>query len=199
MRRYWLAGCLALLMSFGATQEADAPYLDGAMRPEPPETRPTKPPTLVAPQVKPTRVLLPPTEMPTLGNPSTGESTAHPILRVGYTLDAPPHLLGRAQWQRVQVSSPNGKQQLSGWAAHLELRSANAVGLRLQLQRRPHPQMAINIYDPNGSVVLPTRAYPDEEGKWWAPSLWRSDTIGIELFVPDTVEMQQLPEIVAIG
>jgi len=199
MKRYWLAGCLALLMSIGMAQDGDAPFLDGAVRPETDAVAPTKPPTLIAPQAKPTRITLPPTQRPFQGNTSEGESTAQPKLDVGYSLDAPPNLLARAQWQRVQGFSHNGEPPIAGWVAHVQLYSQNAVGLRLQLQGRSHPDIQIHIYDPNGDTVLPARAYPDEEEKWWAPTLWYSDTVGIEVFVPDWVDAQRVPEIVAVG
>ncbi len=199
MKRYWLTGCFILLISIGMAQEGDAPFIDGAMRPETREGAPTKPPTLVAPQAKPARITLPPTERPFSGNPQGGESTAQPKLEVGYSIDAPPNLLARAQWQRVEGVRRDGDAVPSGWVAHLQLRSQNAVGLRLQLQGRSHPDIQISIYHPNGDVILPVRAYPDEDEKWWAPTLWYSDTIGIEVFVPDGVDAQHVPEIVAVG
>ncbi|GIV04495.1 MAG: hypothetical protein KatS3mg016_0070 [Fimbriimonadales bacterium] len=195
MKRCWLIGCCVLLMGFGMAQEGDAPFLDGAMRPPAEESVRAKPPKLVAPQAKPTQITLPPTQIPYRGNGSDGDSTAQPRLVVGYSIDAPPNLIARAQWQRVQ----GGGQSVAGWVAHVQLRSQNAVGLRLQLQGRSHPDIQINIYDPNGETVLPARAYPDEEEKWWAPTLWYSDTIGIEVFVPDGVDAQRVPEIVAVG
>ncbi|MCX7926113.1 MAG: hypothetical protein N2554_09915 [Fimbriimonadales bacterium] len=198
MKRYWLAVCLVLMMRFGMAQEGDAPFLDGATRPEPRATAPAKPPTLIAPQAQPTRITLPPTQRPFRGDAAEGESTAQPKLDVGYSLDAPPNLLARAQWQRVEGFTRDGAT-LSGWVAHVQLRSQNAVGLRLQLRGRSHPNIQINIYDPGGEVVLPARAYPDEDEQWWTPTLWNSDTIGIEVFVPDDVDAQRVPEIVAIG
>lgn len=197
MKRYWLVGCFALFISL--TQAEDEPYLDGALHSAALETISSKQLALIAPSVKPTRILLPPTETLAQANPASGKSTAHPILMVGYTLEAPSNLLSQARWQRVQASSADNRYPMSGWVARLELRSERAVGLRLQLQGRPHPQMVIHICDPAGAVVLPVSPYPDEEGKWWTPTLWHSDTIGIEVFVPDTVDAQQMPEIVAIG
>ncbi len=199
MRRCWFTWLVALWMSLATAQEGEAPYLDGAMCPAPPMNPSTKPPTLIAPLAKPTRITLPRTQAPPQSGGATGESTVQPKLRVGYILEAPPYLLGRAQWQWVQATSPDGAPSMSGWVAHLELRSEHAVGLRLQLHGRPQPGMVFNIYDPHGTVVLPAQAHPDEEGKWWAPTLWHSDTIGLEVFVPETVDPQQLPEIVAIG
>lgn len=192
MKRFWLAGWFAVLVSVGAAQESDAPFLDGAVQPRPAHET-ANPPTLIAPQIKPIRVALPATQRPYQGGTPSGETTAQPKLEVGYSLDAPENLLSNARWQRVQMPDR------SGWIVHLELRSEYAVGLRLQLQGRPHPDMVFNVYDPNGTTVLPARVYPDEEGKWWAPTLWNSDTIGIEVFVPETVDAQLLPEIVAIG
>lgn len=199
MKRYWLIGCFALLMGVAMAQEGDAPFLDGAVRPESQTLAPQQPPTLIAPQAKPTRIALPPTQLPYRGNPSQGESTAQPMLSVGYSLDAPPNLMARAQWQRVKLSNREGADPVVGWVAHLHLHSPNAVGLRLQFQGKSHPDIQIHIYQPNGDAVLPARAYPDEEGYWWAPTLWNSDTIGVEIFVPEWVNTQLVPEISAIG
>ncbi|MCS7190451.1 MAG: hypothetical protein NZ843_02475, partial [Fimbriimonadales bacterium] len=80
MKRYWLAVCLVLMMRFGMAQEGDAPFLDGATRPEPRATAPAKPPTLIAPQAQPTRITLPPTQRPFRGDAAEGESTAQPKL-----------------------------------------------------------------------------------------------------------------------
>jgi len=195
VKHYWLIGCLVLLTGLGMAQEDDAPFLDGAVRPPAEEKVPADPPKLVAPKAKPTQIMLPPTEIPNRGSGSEGTSTAQPILFIGYSIDAPPNLIARAQWQRVQ----GGEHSVAGWVAHVQLRSQNAVGLRLQLQGRSHPDIQINIYDPRGNTVLPARAYPDEEGKWWAPTLWYSDTVGLEVFVPDGVDAQRVPEIVAVG
>ena len=148
-------------------------------------------PMPVCENIRANRVVLPPTSPPHPGEASSGETTAQPILLVGYTIDAPPNLIAQAKWQRLA--------NLGGWVCRLELRSTNAVGLRLQFQGRLDSGITIQIYHPNGSVVLPVRAYPDEEGYWWAPTLWYSDTIGVEIFVPETVDAQKLPELVAVG
>ena len=169
-------------------------YLEGATNPNP--VAQEEKARLIAPHVRANRVDLPPTTPPYRGDASSGETTAPPIPQVGYTIDAPPHLIAQAKWEHLaqakweHLASQSGKREQpaseGGWVCHLELRSANAVGLRLLFQGQPDPRMVIQIYHPNGSIVLPARAYP--EGYWWAPTLWYSDAIGVEIFVPERVD-----------
>ena len=180
--------CLPLLAQEDSPDNDNA-YLDGAINLNP--TVREERATLLAPKVRANRIALPPTSPPYRGEAASGESTAQPILPVGYIIDAPPNLIAEAKWERLAA--------MRGWVCHLELRSANAVGLRLLFQGRLDSGITIQIYHPDGSVVLPVRAYPDDEGYWWAPTLWYSDTIGVEIFVPETVDAQQLPELTAIG
>lgn len=200
MKTIWILVCLMGIggaSSLWAQEDELVIELDGAMRPESPFALETKPPSLLAPQVKPTRVMLPSTITPPPERTSGGK--AQPILKVGYNLDAPPFLLGQANWERVQTCDPVSGRALSGWACRLELFSENAVGLRLCLQGKPETGIQMHIYDPNGEVVLPVRAHLDEEGKWWTPSLWHTQTIGLEVFIPEEATSPQLPEIIAIG
>ncbi|CUU11146.1 hypothetical protein GBSOP10_109947 [Armatimonadetes bacterium GBS] len=198
MRKLWL---LTILVALGGWRDMSAQIeeatLDMAVRP-PSATTPQKSPvSLLAPHVKPTRVTLPRTVAPP--QEPTGGGIAHPVLEVGYTLDAPPNLLGQARWERVELRSPETGRVWRGWACHLELYSENAVGLRLLLQGRPPSGVQMRVYDPNGSVVLPVRVYPDEAGNWWSPSLWRTEAFGLEVFVPEETDPQRLPEIVGIA
>lgn len=180
----------ALLQAQETPVENDGAFLDGAVNFAPVE--PEQETRLLVPNARITRVALPPTQFPYGGFTPTGETTAHPILEVGYTIEAPPNVLAEAKWERVDA--------LKGWVCHIELRSQNAVGIRLGFVGRPDPQIVMHIYHPaDGSVVLPVRAFSDEEGYWWAPTLWHSDTIGLEIFVPETVDPQSLPELVAVG
>ena len=180
--------CLPLLAQEDSPDNDNA-FWDGATNPNP--IAQEQKATLLAPNIRANRIALPPTSPPYRGEVSSGETTAQPILEVGYTIDAPPNLIAQAKWERLAA--------LGGWVCHLELRSENAVGLRLQFRGRLDSGITIQIYHPDGSVVLPVRAYPDEEGYWWAPTLWYSDTIGVEIFVPETVDAQKLPELTAIG
>jgi hypothetical protein len=202
MRGLWILSCYLAIGVAGSlwAQEEDTRTVievDEAIRTETPKPLYRLRKSLLAPQVQPTRVMLPPTVAPP-GEPAAGEF-AHPILEVGYTRDAPPHLLGQAKWQHIQSRDATSGHPRSGWVCHLELYSENAVGLRLMLQGRLESGIEMSIYDPNGTVVLPVRVYPDEEGRWWTPSLWRTQGVGLEVFVPDEVDTQRLPEIVAIA
>lgn len=185
-----MSGALCLpLHTQEDSPEGNGAYLDGATNPNPIVIEQKA--SLIAPDIRANRVALPPTSRPYRGDAFSGETTAHPILQVGYTIDAPPNLIAGAKWERLAA--------LRGWVCRLELRSENAVGLRLQFQGQLDSGITLQIYHPDGSVVLPVRAYPDDEGYWWAPTLWYSDTIGVEIFVPETVDAQKLPELTAIG
>ena len=173
-RRVYILALVALISSslcLPSVAQEDSPdndhaYLDGATNPNP-IVREEKA-TLLAPNIRANRIALPPTSPPYRDGAASGESTAQPILLVGYIIDAPPNLIAGARWERLAA--------MRGWVCRLELRSANAVGLRLQFRGRLDSGITIQIYHPDGSVVLPVRAYPDEEGYWWAPTLWYSDT-----------------------
>ncbi len=169
--------------------EYEEAYLDGATNPNP--IAPKEKVSLIAPNARVNRFTLPPTEPPQNGFQPAGETTAQPVLWVGYTIDAPSNLMAQAKWERLDA--------LNGWVCRIELRSMNAVGLRLLFQGQLDAGITMQVYHPDGSAVLPVRAYPDEEGYWWAPTLWRSDTIGLEIFVPETADPQKLPELVAVG
>lgn len=187
---------LGSLWAQGSDDE-DVYEVDAAVRQEtlPPLYASRK--SLLAPQAQPTRVRLPRTVVPP-PTPHEGE-TARPILDVGYTEDAPPHLLGQAKWQWIQSYDAETNRPLRGWVCRLELLSENAVGLRLKMRGRIESGVQMHVYSPDSEVVLPVRAYPDEDGYWWTPSVWHTSTIGLEVFVPEEVDTQRLPEIAAIA
>lgn len=193
--KYFIIGMLALAFAVSCAQDEEPFSLDGASFPFKPDSK--KPRVLLGKQLKAKLVVLPPTQPPE-GNLSepTGYVT-HPVLTVGYVAQAPAGLLAEASWQKVSGYSPDGIAVLSGWATRLELHSPGAVGLRVQFQGF-HPEVLVSIYDPNSDVVLEATGYPDEKKLWWAPTLW-GNTIGIEVFVPEHIDAQKVPEIVSIG
>lgn len=200
MRKLWILICLlgtGCMENLWAQDDGIVYEADEAVHLETPRLPGALPPVLIAPQAEPTRVILPRT-VPAPPEPVSG-GIARPILWVGYTLDAPPHLLAQAKWERAQTRDATSGRLLSGWVCHMELYSENAVGLRLLMQGKPEPGIRISIYDPNSDVVLPVRAHLNEEGKWWTPSLWYTQEIGLEMFVPEEVTSPHLPEIAAIS
>lgn len=199
VKRWLLIGSLGIvcLGNLWAQDDGFVFEADEAVRPETTRLWETGPSKLIAPRAKPTRVLLPRTVAPP-PEPNYG-GIARPILNVGYNLEAPPMLLGQANWERVQTRDTTSGRMLSGWVCHLELYSENAVGLRLQLQGKPEIGIRMHVYDPNSEVVLPVRVHPDDEGKWWTPSLWHTQEIGLEVFLPEEATSPHLPEIVTIA
>lgn len=187
---------LGSLWAQGSGDE-DVYEVDAAVRQETPPPLYASRKSLLAPQAQPTRVRLPRTVVPP-PTPHEGE-TAHPILDVGYTEDAPPYLLGQAKWQWIQSYDAETNRALRGWVCRLELYSENAVGLRLKMRGRIESGVQMHVYSPDSEVVLPVRAYPDEDGYWWTPSVWHTSIIGVEVFVPEEVDAQHLPEIAAIA
>ncbi len=202
----WL---LALLLGLGWVPPAQAQwddpnyeeaFVDGAIHPSPPKLPEKEPPTLIGANLQPTRIQLPRTQPPTYSGGEGSSESAHPILEVGYTLEAPPNILGRARWYRARLASNNKDASVKeGWICRVELYSEGAVGMRLQLRGRLPDGVRMLLYEPNGSVVIgPLEARLDESDNWWAPTLW-SNPIGLEVFVPEGVNIQAIPEIVAIG
>ncbi|MCX7992717.1 MAG: hypothetical protein N2651_03505 [Fimbriimonadales bacterium] len=202
MRGLWILSCCLAIGGAGSlwAQGGDdglVVEVEEAIRREPPKALHTSRKSLLVPQTQPTRVLLPRTIAPPPESPP-GEA-AHPILEVGYTRDAPPHLLGQAKWHHIQSRDAESGRPLRGWVCHLELYSENAVGLRLKMRGRVEAGVQMHVYIPGSEVVLPVRVYPDEEGYWWTPSVWRTQSIGLEVFVPEEVDAQRLPEVTAIA
>jgi hypothetical protein len=96
---------------------------------------------------------------------------------VGYIQPAPANLLPPLP----QQARADGSR-----AVRVELRSANAIGLRVQFKDvQPSGGPQVRVYDPAGTAVLGPHTAPRlaQDGTWWAPTLF-GDTIGIELTVP---------------
>jgi len=126
-----------------------------------------------------------------LGENVSGSVDAFPD-RVGYFLPAPPNLLppfpaqGRADGWRV---------------ARLELHSAKANGLRLQLTDLAGTKgLELRVYEPGGPGVFGPYSDPrrGEDGTWWTPIVF-GDAIGIELAMAPGSDMPRvMPSITGI-
>ncbi len=137
-----------------------------------------------------TLVYLPPTEVP----PNDWEGYNHPFTVAGYVAPAPPDLWRSCRWTPFQHGDVSGRLGV------MHLRSPNAKALRLRLSGKNwHPRAEIRIFDPQVKVAFgPLRPEWDEDGNWWTTIIF-GDTIGIEVFIPDTVKVSELPEISAIA
>lgn len=111
---------------------------------------------------------------------------------VGYIQPAPANLLEPLP-QRARADGSR--------AVRVELRSANAVGLRLQFKGfQPSGGLELRVYDPAGTTVLGPYSTPrlGEDGTWWGPTVF-GDTIGLELRVPaDMAAPTPLPTISSV-
>ncbi|MCX7926282.1 MAG: serine protease [Fimbriimonadales bacterium] len=169
MKLYWLAGCLALITSFGMAQDVEV--VDSARAPE----RPPQPPAqLVAPQAKPVRVQLPATVRPLRQESSEPQNDRK---QVGYLEPFDPNWVPQHQ----ATPLPDG-----GRVWRYELHSPNAIGLRCQMWGNPaQGRLEVRFYDPVSGYVLPPIVSPrlDDEGFWWGPTIW-GDTLGIEIYQP---------------
>lgn len=143
-----------------------------------------------APHIPAFQVALPRTVLPEPEEQQPG--FRHPILDVGYILPAPDGLLMAARWNRL----PDGSR-----IARMELSSENAAGLRLQFHGQLDPAtLELRVYEPGGKAVFgPVRPYTDEDGTWWAPTVW-GNSIGLEFYVPASAPFPpQMPTMVAVG
>lgn len=107
----------------------------------------------------------------------------------GYVAPAPD---GIANWLAWQAAS-DGR-----WVCAVELFSANAAGLRVQL-RGSLRNLRIRVYDPaSGAAFGPYRPLPDETGRWWTTLIF-GPQIGIELIAPPSVVPPDLPQVSSIA
>ncbi|MEJ5384140.1 MAG: serine protease [Fimbriimonadales bacterium] len=138
---------------------------------------------VLAPQIKPYRVELPPTITP----PEEEDSQAR-SLRIGYVGPVPEAIFERAPWHRLSDGSR---------IKRIELHSRNATALRVMMTD-PGP-VQLRVYDPVtmsafGPYTSPTL---NEDGTWWSTIIF-GDTIGLEFYLPAeyTAPPSVLPRIV---
>lgn len=164
---------------------AEAPRADSEARPMP-MMNVAAPMVQVNPQPMALQLTLPPTVVPVVANVGLCDE-------VGYIAQAPQNVVAApraAQWVETAAG-----QHLS----RIELSSANAVGLRVQLT--DIGDMELRVYDPAtfvgfGPYISPTLA---ADGTWWSTVIF-GDSIGLEFTVPAGLPIPPvLPDLTAIA
>ncbi|HEY3411823.1 MAG TPA: trypsin-like peptidase domain-containing protein [Armatimonadota bacterium] len=146
-----------------------SPFCDAALY----QSAPASAARLVAPDVAPVKIILPATVI--APQPAaTGSDTDG--LQIGYVQPAPPNLLDSAAW----LPAPDG-----GSVMKVELTSANAGGLRVQLAGLGGTGIEVRPYAPGSSAVFgPYQpASGGDPAGWWSPLVF-GDTFGLELHLP---------------
>lgn len=188
MKRGWLAGCFALLISFGTAQEGE--FADPIVVDK--RTPLAQPPTKRLAPNAPARVIdLPATVTP----PPDWEGYNRPFFVAGYVAPAPPNLVQDIRWTRYDDGAGT-----RGQVGVLVLRSQGAKALRVRFSGgRWEPEVQLRVFDPVGGYAFPVDLpIWDEKGDWWTTIIF-GNQIGLEFFVPDWVEKPFIPEITAIA
>lgn len=182
----------AMLLIATSVQAQEAPKVDTAYSPALSKALPIEPAKLRVPQIAAAPIALPPTIPPKEETPRS-DLPRPMVQQIGYVLPVDHPMLASVPWAQL----PDG-----GAVLRVELRSPDALGLRVQLSDASGWNgMELRVYEPGGLTVLGPYSSPHllREKSWWTPTIF-GDTIGLEFYLPPGAPLPDpLPEILAVA